>query len=206
MNLTPIIAFLFFSFFQKIKSHNVDCSSSYIVTPSSAYHCAGLNIKTKDDTHCCLWKLTDSNKVTNTYCGSINETQFSDLNTYIYYKKIQKNYLTLDIKCAEEEIVYCSNPILDEEKNFNCQSLKIADKKDKYCCKWKYYDENNNFKKMDYCASLSEYQHRTISDYIDFKEDTSHYYDLNIDCLGNFIKFDKIAYISLFFLFIFCNL
>ena len=84
--------------------------------------------------------------------------------------------------------------------------MKIADKKDKYCCKWKYYDENNNDKKMDYCASLSEYQYRTISDYINFKEDTSHYDDLNIDCLGNFIKFNTIAYISLYYLIIIWNI
>ena len=203
MNSIPIFIFLFFSYIQNIKSHNVACSSSYIVTPYSAYHCAGLNINIEGDTHCCFWNLTDSNNIVNTYCGSISDYQFSDLNTYIYEKKRKKNYLTLDIKCAEEERVYCSNPVLDEEKGFACENLKIPDKKDKYCCKWNFYDEKNNDKKMDFCASLSEYQYITIDEYINFKEEISHYDDLKIDCLGNFIEFNKFTYTFLLFLIIF---
>ena len=63
MNSIPIFIFLFFSYIQNIKSHNVACSSSYIVTPYSAYHCAGLNINIEGDTHCCFWNLTDSNNI-----------------------------------------------------------------------------------------------------------------------------------------------
>ena len=187
---------IFLSYIQYIKAHNVKCNSDY-GNLFSEYHCAGLIIENTGDTHCCLWNITNSAHENEIRCSSISDAQYADIDGYTLKKINQYNYTNLNIKCAEEETIYCSNIILDQESDFECKDLKIYDKKDNHCCRWTYEDTDNNGKKMNYCASINEFQYRVIKEYIDYKEDTSYYEKLKIDCQGNFRRINILEYLAL---------
>ena len=204
MKNLELISFFVFGLFFNIKCYDIQCSSETDGHPSSAFHCSGLNIKKEGDSHCCLWKFYDKESNTNvSRCSSISESQYINLHEYIYNKTV--NYSNLDIQCSGDQRIYCSNILFDQEYIPDCRKLPVSDKKDKFCCRWKFKDNTNNGKVNNYCASLSEYQYETIEDYIEYKEDKGkgRYVDLSIDCFDFFIKsFRKLYILLLFFVLI----
>ena len=200
-----IVKTLIISFFQimLIKCITV-CNKNTNVPPTSEYHCSGLKIDTsldlyKDDKYCCFWTYMDSatNKVIN-QCSSINEKQFNELDEYIYNKTLGK-YKGLDIKCVEDQKIYCSNVVLDEEEISNCNDLAIYIPKDKYCCRWMFEDSENYMKKNDYCASINDFEYLNIKQYIEYKTEDpeQRYNNLKIDCKGEYISSLKLYILSL---------
>ncbi len=174
------------------------CGGTKNNDPRSKYECAGL-IKDSGKTHCCLFNASDSKLK----CEPLNNTEYGNLEEHTTKKKNEMNYSYLYIDCAENETIYCSNILLDQDSNFDCKSLKIYESKDEYCCRWKYKDKNNNHKPMDYCASINEFQYLNIKAYIKYKEKqqkNKHYYeDLEIDCLSNFWQINIKKYLVLIF-------
>ena len=177
------------------------CNKLTNLAPETEYHCSGLEIDkyTKpDDKYCCLWIFFDlkENK-TITRCSSINQNQLKYLDSYIVNKTV--NYTDLEIKCREDQLVYCSNVVLDEENIEDCSTLGISFEKDKFCCRWNYKDSTNNYKINDYCASINEYEYLTIDSYIRYKNDAPNqrYDELTIDFKGKFIKKYEIFYLLL---------
>ena len=204
------IIFLF-SLYLYIHSYNLQCNKIYSETPFSPYHCSGLNISIDGDTHCCLWKFYDDDAKENvTRCSSLDSEQFQNLTKYIQKKITKDNYTNLEIQCADQETLYCSNILFDQESINDCNKLKIYDKSDSYCCRWKFNDKKNNNKRNDYCASITEYQYITIEEYVKYKEGktNSKYDGLTIDCSSKFINIFSLRYLILmllFCLFIFQN-
>ena len=195
---------IFIYFIHSIKSIDVECSSAYSSSIRSKYDCSGLLIKNEGDSHCCLWDITTSDGINKTYCASIDESQFQDQPSYIIKKTNQYNYKKFILECAEEETIYCSNSLLDQSsENLNCESLKIYDKKDKYCCRWSFKDKSNDDKKMSYCASINHYQYITIKHYVIYKQKYDHYKNLKIDCFGKERNFNIIKYFALMLFIIF---
>ena len=135
-------------------------------------------------------------------CSSINEYQFNNLDNYTIVKR--ENYQDLVIKCREDQKLFCSNVVLDEDEINNCNSLAISDKKDKYCCRWQFEDTSNYNKKNDYCASINKFEFLNIKRYIEYKvEDPDQKYDkLTIDCGGKFKKTKGFLNILLLFFYI----
>ena len=199
-----LISFLLFCLFFDIKCYYIPCSRETDGHPSSKYHCSGLNITNDGDTHCCYWTFYDEvNNKNISRCSSISQKQYNKLHEYIYNKTV--NYSNLDIQCAGDQKLYCSNILFDQEPIDNCRKLPVSDSKDSYCCRWRFKDNTNNGKMNNYCASLSQYQYETIDDYIDYKEDNGRgrYDDLSIECLEYFIKSNAELYILLFILLLF---
>ena len=179
------------------------CNKETYLPPKTEYHCSGLKINlyaNEGEKYCCLWKFYDleQNKIINR-CSSISQIQYDNLDAYIQ-RKVEK-YPNLEIKCTDDQILYCSNVVLDEEDIDDCSKLGIPHEYDKYCCKWNYKDSTNNYKVNDYCASINEYEYLTIKYYVKYKNDASEqrYDELTIDCFGTFIK----IYIFLYLLFLF---
>ena len=176
------------------------CNKETNLPPSSEFHCSGLKIDPNlngNDKYCCYWTFIDSNTLKPiNRCSSINKFQFDNLNEYIVNKT--ERYPNLDIMCTQDQKIYCSNVVLDEEQTANCNTLAIYDKKDKYCCRWKFEDSENYMKKNDYCASINEFEYLNIKEYIKYKsEDKSQRYDnLEIDCREYFISFSKMYILS----------
>ena len=178
------------------------CNKYSYFSPETEYHCSGLKINpNKGDECCCLWKFFDlgENK-TITRCSSISRDQYNNLDGYIQRKS--SNYSNLEIRCTDDQILYCSNIVLDEEDFKDCSKLGIPFKDDKFCCKWHYKDSTNNYKVNDYCASINEYEYLTIEYYIRYKNDApdQRYDDLTIDCLGTFIKIYEFFFLLLLFI------
>ena len=112
-----------------------------------------------------MWKYF--NKIANktvTRCSSINLNQYNNLDQYIARKTV--NYTNLDIKCVNDQKLYCSNIVLDEEEPENCEELKISSAGDTHCCEW--YLKNSNKEVSNYCASIDNYQYETIKNYIKY--------------------------------------
>ncbi len=184
----------------------IDCYSTKVycntktIPPLSKYDCSGLiinNVSHPDDTHCCIWKYF--NKIANktvTRCSSINLNQYNNLDQYIARKIV--NYTDLDIKCVDDQKLYCSNIVLDEEEPENCEELKISNSGDTYCCEW--YIKDSNKEVSNYCASIDNYQYATIKNYIKYKKKDKKYKDLKIDCFGNYFKIIRYFYLLLFFI------
>ena len=179
------------------------CNKETNLPPTSEYHCSGLKIDNStnaNDLYCCYWSfyVNTTNKNIGR-CSSINSFQFTHLNEYITNKT--KQYNKLNIKCVEDQKIYCSNIILDEEQTTNCRELPISNSKDKYCCRWTFEDTDNYNKKNDYCASINEFEYLYIKEYITYKvEDPKQRYDkLKIDCKGSFLH----IYIIIVILFLF---
>ena len=186
------------------------CNKETNLPPSSEYDCSGLLIDQlthKDDKYCCYWKFIDSKTQTEiSRCSSINELQFKNLTNYTLLKG--DTYQDLDIKCIEDQKVFCSNVVLDEDEINNCNSLAISIEKDIYCCRWQFEDPSNYNKKNDYCASINKFEYKNIKRYIEYKmEESSQRYDkLFIDCVAKFTFIKKIQIffnILLFFFFIY---
>ena len=110
------------------------CGGTKNNDPRSKYECAGL-IKDSGKTHCCLFNASDSKLK----CEPLNNTEYGNLEEHTTKKKNEMNYSYLYIDCAENETIYCSNILLDQDSNFDCKSLKIYESKDEYCCRWKFY-------------------------------------------------------------------
>lgn len=64
--------------------------------------------------------------------------------------------------------------------------MKISDEKDKYCCRRKYKDENQNNEEKEYCASISEFEFNDLENYIEYKK-ANTYNDLRIQCSDSII-------------------
>ena len=181
----------------------LQCNKMNIEFPRSEFDCSGLEITNSNggnDTHCCIWTYIDNDtNEKKARCSSIDQKQFNNLTAYIERKK--KNYTELDIKCTEDQKLYCSNMLYDQESINDCRTLKISQSSDSYCCRWKFKDYKNNNKKMNYCASISEYQYITIEEYIKYKENkkSSKYSDLSIDCSAKLfnIFFSKYLFLIL---------
>ena len=189
MKNIEIIIFFFFCVNIYIICHSVECSKDADGNPYSKYHCSGLNIVDDGDTYCCLWKFFDTDKNKSVArCSSISDFQFNDLDAYITKKK--STYQDLDIQCTEDQEIYCSNILMDQEHFNNCNDLPVSDPKDKYCCRWQFTDNNYDAKQYDYCASVSEYQYMTIYQYVNYKEDKGDgkYDYLSIDCSAVYIN------------------
>ncbi len=200
MKNLELISFFVFGLFFNIKCYDIQCSSETDGHPSSAFHCSGLNIKKEGDSHCCLWKFYDKESNTNvSRCSSISESQYINLHEYIYNKTV--NYSNLDIQCSGDQRIYCSNILFDQEYIPDCRKLPVSDKKDKFCCRWKFKDNTNDGKKNSYCASINEYQYLTIEHYVDYKEmkGNGRYDDLEIDCFSRYITRGIVFYILLLF-------
>ena len=172
------------------------CNKQTNLPPSSEYDCSGLLIDqftNKDDKYCCYWHFVDqtTQKEVNR-CSSINEYQFNNLDNYTMVKR--NSYQDLVIKCVEDQKIFCSNVVLDEDEINNCNILAISNEKDKYCCRWKFEDKNNYNKKNDYCASINKFEYLNIKRYIEYKvEDPDQKYaKLSIDCIGKFTFMKKI--------------
>ena len=106
---------ILFSLYLYIYSYNLQCNKIYSETPFSPYHCSGLNISVEGDTHCCLWKFYDNDSKENvTRCSSIDSEQFQNLTKYIQKKITRDNYTNLDIQCADQETLFCSNVLFDQ--------------------------------------------------------------------------------------------
>ena len=168
------------------------CNKHTYLAPETEYHCSGLKINqisNEGDKYCCLWKFFDliENK-TIIRCSSISEIQYEKLDEYIQRKTAEK-YPNLEIKCTDDQILYCSNYVLDEQDIEDCSKLGIPFEKDKFCCRWNYKDSTNNYKVNNYCASINEYEYLTIEYYIRYKNDApdQRYDELTIDCFGTFI-------------------
>ena len=195
-----IILFVLFLYAQ---AGELQCNKINVEFPRSEFDCSGLEIinpNGTNDTHCCLWTYVDDNTNENkARCSSIDQAQFNNLTGYIERKKV--NYTKLDIKCTEDQKLYCSNMLYDQEHINDCRTLKISQASDSFCCRWKFKDNKNNNKKMNYCASISEYQFITIEEYIKYKENKkdSKYGDLSIDCSAQFINifFSKYLFLAL---------
>ena len=178
------------------------CNKVTNLSPTIEQHCSGLKISqysNPDDKYCCLWQYVDeSQNQTVTRCSSISESQYNNLTSYI--KRKRSTYKDLIIKCTEDQKLYCSNVVLDEDIIEDCRALKISIDGDKYCCRWNYKDSTNHDKNNNYCASINEYEYLTIKDYIRYK--TTHplqrYDELTINCISRFIKIS----LTLFLLFI----
>ena len=200
MKNLELISFFVFSLFFNIKCYDIQCSSETDGHPSSAFHCSGLNIKKEGDSHCCLWKFYDKESNTNvSRCSSISESQYINLHEYIYNKTV--NYSNLDIQCSGDQRIYCSNILFDQEYIPDCRKLPVSDKKDKFCCRWKFKDNTNDGKKNSYCASINEYQYLTIKHYVDYKKmkGNGRYDKLKIDCFSRYITRGTVFYILLLF-------
>lgn len=197
-----IQAFIILCILLYIKCYFIQCNKEYTETPSSEFHCSGLNISIEGDTHCCLWEYKDEKDNPKARCSSISDYQFNNITAYI--EKKRKNYTDLVITCAKEETLYCSNIMADQESISDCSKLKIPNSTgDKYCCRWKFKDTTNNKKKNNYCASISEYQYITIEEYIKYKTKTKKKYsDLSIDCSAQIINIVSIIYLFLLFIII----
>ena len=151
------------------------CNKQTFYSPESKYDCSGLEIDSlTEDKFCCFWKYTVDEKTINR-CSSINDYQFNNLKEYIAKKR--EAYKDLEIKCTEDQKLYCNNILLEDE---DCSKLKIADENDKYCCKWKYKDSLDN-KNYEYCASISEKEFLNLTDYTN-NLNNKEYSDLTIDC------------------------
>ena len=199
--MTKFIIFIIFFLSLNIYvfCHNVQCSRDTEGKPSSKYHCSGLNIIDEGDTHCCLWKFNEIKTNQSVIrCSSISESQYNDLDGYIQSRLYK--YGNLEIECTDDQEVYCSNVLLDQEHISNCNELPVYDKKDKYCCRWTFTDNTYDSKSNDYCASINEYQFITILQYVNYKKDKGEgrYDDLSIDCFGVYIyNLRKILYLLL---------
>ena len=188
-----------FSIIIHINSYYLGCSKYLDSKPTSMYHCSGLNVTDPGDSHCCIWKYYDTTENTSvSRCSSISQKQFDDLDNYIERKK--SKYQDLVIECTKDQALYCSNILFDQEHLDNC-NLPIYDKKDIYCCRWKFKDNTNDGKKNSYCASINEYQYLTIEHYVDYKEmkGNGRYDDLEIDCFSRYITRGTVFYIFLLF-------
>ena len=65
---------------------------------------------------------------------------------------------------------------------YHCSGLNITDAGDKYCCLWRFLDEQTN-KTIERCSSISENQYHDLHNYIIKK--TINYKDLEIECSGD---------------------
>ena len=198
-----IITFIIF-FYQLININcNAKCNKETNLAPFLKYHCSGLIIDeftNKNDTHCCLWRFIEENNETNstriiTRCSSINQNQFNNLESYIQRKR--KTYLNLEIECTEDQKLYCSNVVLDEEDIDDCNTLAISIEDDKFCCRWQYKDSTNHHKNNNYCASINEFEYLNIKSYIRYKNDhpDQRYDELRIDCNSIFLKLTGVLYL-----------
>ena len=185
------------------------CNEGTNVAPESEYHCSGLlidkeNDKSKEnDTFCCLWTYIENvTYTTKTRCSSLSNDQFNDLENY-KIKKRAKN--VTDIKCVEDQKLYCSNIILDEEIIDDCSKLAISTKKDLKCCKWHFKDSSNQGKVNNYCASINEYEFLTIKSYVFYKNahPDQRYDELTIDCRHFFLKMKYILILTIIIFLIF---
>ena len=170
---------------------NAKCNKETNLSPSSKYHCSGLIIDeftNKGDKYCCLWKYTDEYSKTINRCSSINENQFINLTGYI--KKKTDKYHSLKIECIQDQKLYCSNVVLDEDDIDDCSKLAISIKDDKFCCRWQYKDSTNHHRNNNYCASINEFEYLNINYYIRYKNDhpDQRYDDLTIDCKSQILK------------------
>ena len=173
----------------------VFCNKQTTLPPENKYHCSGLEISqngnTAGDSYCCYWEYweTKENK-TISRCSSISKKQFNNLHNYTINKS--ESYIDLKIECTSDQLLYCSNVVLDEESvsTEECKNLNISIEDDMFCCKWNYKNSKSNNKANTYCASINEYEYLTINDYIRYKNDHPHqrYDDLTIDCLGKYFK------------------
>ena len=121
MPYTIKILFLVFSlilFVSSIPYYNKELYNS----PDSEYHCSRLTVNDNlniSDAHCCFWKFTDPETIeTIKRCSSIGQNQIDGLNEYIANKA--KQYKNLEIKCTENQNLYCNNPVLDDEEIDDC--------------------------------------------------------------------------------------
>ena len=203
--MSPIIKIITLLLFQIIYiSCNAKCNKETILPPSSKYHCSGLKIENMtngDDTHCCLWKYIDQGNKEVSRCSSINENQYNDLTGYI--KRKSGDYNNLEIECTDDQKLYCSNVVLDEEDIPDCSKLAISIEDDKFCCRWKFKDSDNHNKNNNYCASINEFEYMNIKSYVRYKNDhpRQRYDYLSIDCINNFLKIRELLYL-LFLIFI----
>ena len=187
-----IILKMFFLIFYKILYIycEVKCNKETNLSPSSKYHCSGLSIDgntNKGDKYCCLWTFIENSKKINR-CSSISENQFLNLTEYI--KRKSKNYTNINIECTQDQYLYCSNVVLDEEDIDDCSKLPIYIEDDMFCCRWQYKDSTNNHKNNNYCASINEFEYLNINYYIRYKNDhpDQRYDDLTIDCKSQILK------------------
>ena len=189
----------------KIIVSEVNCSKLTNLKPFSKYHCSGLNISDKADKYCCFWQYTEPNtNETISRCSSISESQFSNFDAYLVKKRNDPRYSPdLTIECTEDQSLYCSNVVLDEEDIKNCSALKLDQEDDMYCCRWIYKDSKNNYKKNNYCASINEFEYLNVEAYVRYKNQhpLQRYDDLTIDCLSHFLKFEFFSPIILFLFF-----
>ena len=183
------------------------CNKQTNLPPSSEFDCSGLlidQLTNGDDIYCCYWQYIDQKTQKEvSRCSSINEYQFNNLDNYTMRKS--ENYQDLVIKCVEDQKIFCSNVVLDEDEINNCSGLAISDEKDKYCCRWQFEDKNNYNKKNDYCASINKFEYLNIKRYIEYKvEEPNQKYDkLSIDCGGKLLSIKKIKNFLNILLFIF---
>ena len=201
-----IIIITFFIFFYQIINIycNAKCNKETNLAPTLKYHCSGLtidNFTNEGDTHCCLWKYVEENKENNstktiTRCSSINQNQYDGLEAYIK-KKRNQNYLNLEIECTDDQKLYCSNVVLDEEDIDDCSKLLISIEDDKFCCRWIFKDSTNHHKNNNYCASINEFEYLNIKSYIRYKNDhpDQRYDDLSIDCTSRILKLTGVLYL-----------
>ena len=207
MSILISIKIMFFLFIINANC-KIFCNEGTNVAPESEYHCSGLPINrdndgTKDDIFCCLWTyIDDGTSQTKTRCSSISNDQFNDLENY-KIKKRAKNIT--DIKCVEDQKLYCSNIILDEDIIDDCSKLAISTKKDIKCCKWHFKDSSNQGKINDYCASINEYEFLTIKSYVFYKNahPDQRYDELTIDCRHFFPKMKYIFMLTIIIFLIF---
>jgi len=197
--MSSIFLLFFFLFNFKFSTIycKVFCNKQTTLPPENKYHCSGLEISetgnTIGDTHCCYWQFFDKDEnKTKARCSSISKSQFDNLDAYIKKKVNKDNYTDLKIECTDDQKLYCSNVVLDEEESIdNCTDLKISIEDDKFCCRWIYKNSKSHYKINNYCASINEYEYLTIKDYIRYKNDhpNQRYDELTIDCLGKYLKF-----------------
>ena len=203
--MSAIIKIITLTYFQIIYINcNARCNKETNLPPTSKYHCSGLIISDMTnvgDTHCCLWKYIDQGNKEVTRCSSINQTQYDDLVGYISKKR--KQYNDLEIECTEDQKLYCSNIVLDEEDIADCSSLAISIKGDSYCCRWEFRDTDNHNKNNNYCASINEFEYYNIKSYVNYKNEhpLQRYDKLSIDCANEFLKLKELLFLLfLFFL------
>ncbi len=181
-------------------SQSLYCNNdSYIVTPSSKYHCSGLLIDQEafpNHEYCCYWKFTDKSKAdseVNT-CISITDEQYNDLPAYI--SLLESKYENLIIDCQIPQRLYCNNPLIDEEidnntNNYFCSSRYIEDNnsEDSHCCKWKYKDSNNGNSEVEKCLSINEDLFNKVVKFVEEKNEdiNSGFSELSIDCHSGYL-------------------
>ena len=199
--MSSIIKIITLAFFQIVNINCIaKCNKETILPPSSKYHCSGLiieNMTNSGDTHCCLWKYFDQGNKETTRCSSISQEQYYNLSAYIEKKRKLPQYKQLEIECTKDQLLYCSNVVLDEEDIGDCSKLQISIEDDKFCCRWKFKDSKNHHKNNNYCASINEFEYLNIKSYVRYKNDhpDQRYDQLSIECVNKFLKIRRLLYL-----------